>query len=65
MARKSKRLNHDTQEPSVTMPVYNVAIYIRISNEENIRNVVDAAASFCATPSLSASVWAFLLHSCS
>ena len=39
MARKSKRLNHNTQEPSVTMPVYNVAIYIRISNEENIRNV--------------------------
>lgn len=39
MARKSKRLNHMNQEPSVSMPVYNVAIYIRISNEENIRNV--------------------------
>jgi len=39
MARKSKRLNHVTQAPSVTMPIYNVAIYIRISNEENIRNV--------------------------
>lgn len=39
MARKSKRLNHINQTPSVSMPVYNVAIYIRISNEENIRNV--------------------------
>lgn len=39
MARKSKRLNHVNPEPSVSMHVYNVAIYIRISNEENIRNV--------------------------
>jgi len=39
MARKSKRLNQISQKPSVTMPVYNVAIYIRISNEENVRNV--------------------------
>lgn len=39
MARKSKRLNHVNPEPSVTMPVYNVAIYIRISNEENVKNV--------------------------
>lgn len=39
MARKSKRLNHVTQAPTITMPIYNVAIYIRISHEENIRNV--------------------------
>lgn len=39
MARKSKRLNNTMQKPSVPMPVYSVAIYLRISNEENEKNV--------------------------
>ena len=46
MARKSRRINQVNQvpqvitpEPSETMPKYNVAIYLRVSNEESARTV--------------------------
>ena len=46
MARKSRRINQINQVNQVITPeateknsVYNVAIYLRISNEENERNV--------------------------
>lgn len=34
MARKSKRIADITQTPSTNKPIYNVAIYVRLSNEE-------------------------------
>lgn len=34
MARKSKRIADITQIPSTNKPIYNVAIYVRLSNEE-------------------------------
>lgn len=46
MARKSRRINQVNQvpqvitpDPSETMPKYNVAIYLRVSNEESARTV--------------------------